>query len=88
MISSRTRQRILEHTYYSILHRTNMFNIITAELLEWENLADALQRTAEAIRVQYADYLEARDFEEEAARQAETEYAAEKNAEPLSDLID
>jgi hypothetical protein len=88
MTSSITRQKILCHTYYEILHRVNAFNHIDYDQpYAWRLLADSLERAAEALRVQAADYGDALDYEEEAARQAEAEYRKEKDAEETDPIF-
>jgi len=88
MTSSITRQKILCNTYYELLHRVNSFNHVDFdEPNAWKNLADSLERAAETMRVQTADYIEARDFEAEAELQAEAEYRKEKDAEKADPIF-
>lgn len=88
MTSSRTRKNILYHTFYELLHRVCCFNHTEAEPHSWELLVNSLERAAESLRVQHADYREAREFEEEATRQAEAEYRKEKaTTEPETESI-
>lgn len=78
MVSSRTRQNILCHTFYELLHRVNLFDHVDYDQpYAWKILADSLERAAEALRTQIADYIDALDYEQEAerAKSATTESA-------------
>jgi hypothetical protein len=88
MTSSITRQKILCHTYYELIRRVTSFNHDDYDQPHaWKILAESLKRAAEALLVQTADYRDALDYEEEAARQAEAEYRKEKDAEETDPIF-
>jgi hypothetical protein len=89
MTSSITRQKILCHTYYELIRRVTSFNHDDYDQPHaWKILAESLERAAEALLVQTADYRDALDYEEEAARRQKPNTAKKKTQKkptPYSD---